>query len=141
MTDALTDRRSSPDEYPFVRPKVRVAPDNTVTAAPQHGAGSILSEAAGIVEGVRNQQHGDKERSFVAIANMWQAYLENRRIPPHSDGLGIRARDVATMMALMKMMRAEWGTPLRDHFVDMAGYSGIAGEIAIGGLRGGTPEG
>lgn len=90
-------------------------------------AGSLLSEAAGIVEGVRNQQHGHKERSFEAIARMWSAYLMSRKKPVGP----VRAHDVAQMMVLLKQQRAEWGTPVRDHFVDAAGYSGIAGEIVI----------
>jgi hypothetical protein len=118
-------------------PPVRVQIDNTVTPAPENGAGSILSEAARIVEGARNQQHGDKERSFVAIATMWTAYLAARRDPAGP----IRSQDVAHMMSLMKKMRAEWGAPMRDHFVDDAGYTGIAGEITIAALRGSTPEG
>jgi hypothetical protein len=122
---------------PFDRPQVRVASDNTVTAAPPHGAGSILSEAAQIVEGSRNQQHGDKERSFHAIARMWSAYLQSRKNPEGA----IRPQDVAHMMSLMKKMRSEWGAPMRDHFVDDAGYTGIAGEIAIAQMRGGMPEG
>jgi hypothetical protein len=108
-------------------PGLRANADNTVTPSPENGAGSILSEAARIVEGVRNQQHGDKERSFVAIAIMWDAYLSARRVPQGR----IRAQDVAHMMALMKKMRAEWGSPIRDHFVDDAGYTGIAGELSI----------
>lgn len=100
-------------------------------------AGSMLSEASRIVEGVRNTQHGDKERSFQAIATVWSVYLAARRDPTGP----IRPHDVCQMMVLQKMMRAEWGAPIRDHFVDQAGYSGIAGEIAIAALRGGTPEG
>jgi hypothetical protein len=118
-------------------PGLRAGADNTVTPTPENGAGSILAEAARIVEGARNQQHGDKERSFIAIAGVWDAYLRHRRDPTGA----IRAQDVAHMMSLMKKMRAEWGTPIRDHFVDDAGYTGIAGEITIGALKGGTPEG
>lgn len=88
---------------------------------------SILKEAAAIVEGVRNQQHGHKERSFVAIAGLWTAYLRFRQDPNGP----IRPHDVAQMMVLMKQQRAEWGTPVRDHFVDAAGYSGIAGELSL----------
>lgn len=89
-------------------------------------AGSILREAAGIVDGARNQTHGDKERSFEAIGRVWTAYLFARRRPNDP----IRPHDVAHMMVLMKQQRAEWGEPVRDHFVDGAGYSAIAGELA-----------
>lgn len=148
MTDAPADRRAGfagPAQTTplgaFVRPQTRVDSEGKVSEAPVNGAGSILSEAAAIVEGSRNQQHGEKERSFAAIANLWDAYLDNRKPPGPGASLGIRPRDVAVMMVLMKVMRAEWGMPIRDHYVDMAGYAGIAGELSFGVFRGGTPEG
>lgn len=91
----------------------------------------ILSEAAGIVAGARNETHGDKERSFVAIAEMWTAYLRTRKDP---NGV-IRPHDVAQMMVHLKQQRAEWGTPTRDHFVDSCGYSAIAGELMLGEIE------
>lgn len=91
-------------------------------------SGSILTEAAGIVAGSRNETHGEKGRSFGAIATVWTAYLQARR-----DRNGpIRPADVAHMMVLLKQQRAEWGLPARDHFVDGAGYSAIAGELMLG---------
>lgn len=90
-------------------------------------AGSILREAAGIVEGARNTTHGEKERSFEAIAGLWNAFLAVRKDPKGP----IRASDVAQMMSLLKKARAEQGTPVRDHFVDDAGYAAIAGELTV----------
>jgi hypothetical protein len=87
----------------------------------------MLSEAASIVAGDRNSTHGDKERSFVAIAEMWTAYLLTRKDPYGP----VRPHDVAQMMVHLKQMRAEWGTPTRDHFVDQCGYSAIAGELLL----------
>jgi len=88
-------------------------------------AGDILREATRIVDGTRNTTHGDKEHSFIAIAAMWQAYLFNRK---NQDG-PIRPYDVSQMMVLLKMCRAEWGEPIRDHFIDQCGYSAITGEL------------
>ena len=88
----------------------------------------ILTEAAAIVGGPRNETHGDKERSFVAIGMVWTAYLQARREPNGA----IRPCDVAQMMVLLKQQRAEWGFPVRDHFVDACGYSAIAGELLLG---------
>lgn len=91
-------------------------------------ASEYLTTAAQIVAGARNTTHGDKERSFSGIAAMWNAYLANRpRKTATLDG-----EDVAHMMVLMKMMRGQFGTPVDDHFIDMAGYAAIAGEIAMG---------
>lgn len=90
-------------------------------------ASDMLTEAAKIVGGDRNNTHGDKEDSFAAIARLWNAYFDSRR---ERDPL-VSAYDVAQMMVLLKMARAEWGTPVRDHFVDQAGYAAIAGELAL----------
>ena len=88
----------------------------------------MLHEAADIVSGNRAGTHGEAERSFTAIAELWTAWLQSRKYP---DPVGLRASDVAMMMVLLKACRAEWGTPVRDHFVDMAGYAGLAGELAL----------
>jgi hypothetical protein len=94
-------------------------------------AGDILREAAAIVDGPRNLTHGNKERSFALIADLWTDYLGSR-------GLGaqeaISAADVALMMVLLKLARSLSGTPVRDHFADMAGYAAIAGELAGEGV-------
>lgn len=85
----------------------------------------ILHEAARIVAGDRNTTHGEKERSFTLIADLWNAYLEGRR-----EWSPIRPVDVAQMMVLLKVARSIQGTMQRDHFLDMAGYAAIAGELA-----------
>jgi len=90
-------------------------------------AGDILRDAASIVEGARNATHGEKERSFSVIAALWQAYLDGKR----TSG-ALTARDVAQMMVLLKVARSIQGDPVKDHFLDAAGYSAIAGEIAEG---------
>jgi len=82
-------------------------------------AADMLAEAALIVEGAR-QRHGGSERSFGFIAALWSAYT----------GHPITPRDVAVMMVLLKIGRAQSGAPIRDHFVDMAGYAALAGELA-----------
>ena len=90
-------------------------------------AHSILTEAAGIVQGARNATHGDKERSFAAIADLWNAYLDNRAGGQEAP---ISPRDVASLMVLLKLARSIQGEAVRDHFLDAAGYAAIAGELA-----------
>lgn len=89
-------------------------------------AASILRDAAVIVEGARNATHGDKERSFSVIADLWNAYLDGRR----EEGGIITGFDVAQMMVLLKIARSIQGEPVRDHFLDAAGYAAIAGELS-----------
>jgi hypothetical protein len=98
-------------------------------------AGAILRQAAEIVDGARNVTHGDKERSFRAIARLWDAYLTAK--PPVFD-IGkpiVTAADVAAMMVLLKFARSEHGQHVDDHGIDAAGYAAIWGELreAAGG--------
>ncbi len=88
-------------------------------------AGEMLREAAGIAEGKRT--HGQDERSFQALARLWTAYLLNRK---HGWEDVISPADAAHMMALLKMARAMQGEPARDHWVDMASYCALAGELS-----------
>lgn len=89
-------------------------------------AATLLTEAAQIVAGPRNTTHGDKERSFAVIAEFWNCYLAGRA---RGADQRIREVDVAQMMVLMKIARSIQGEPIRDHFVDQAGYSAIAAEL------------
>lgn len=91
-------------------------------------AGDLLREAADIVEGARNAQHGEKERSFAAIAQLWTAYLASRRVGLNAP---VTPADVAWMMMMLKMCRSQHGTFIRDHAVDAAGYAAIAGELGL----------
>lgn len=90
-------------------------------------AGDILREVAALVDGDRNATHGDKTSSFTVIAEFWQVYLDGRK---KRDDL-LSARDVAMMMVLLKVARSIQGEPVRDHFLDAAGYCAIGAECAV----------
>lgn len=79
----------------------------------------ILEEASKIVSGPRNETHGAPERNFATIAAYWSVYLQR----------GLTPRDVAVMMVLLKVARQSTGTTNIDHYIDMAGYSALAGEL------------
>lgn len=94
-------------------------------------SGQILRIAAGIVDGARNATHGDKERSFGAIAALWTAYLNAK---PHADRvLAVTPADVCAMMVLLKFARSDYGRHVEDHGVDAAGYAAIWGELREAG--------
>ncbi len=86
-------------------------------------AANLLSEAAVLVGGDRARQHGPAHRNLGLAAELWSAYL----------GIPIQATDVALLMALLKIARARTGAPDVDHFRDLAGYAGLAGELATDG--------
>ena len=68
----------------------------------------------------RGACYGESEKSLSDIASYWSMYL-NHVIAP---------RDVALMMLLLKISRAESSPNHRDHYIDMAGYAALAGNLA-----------
>lgn len=83
-------------------------------------AGDICEEAAGLVSGERAEQYGDAKANYEVVAGLWSAFL----------GVPISAQQAALMVGLMKVGRIATGANKRDNYVDLAGYAGIAGEIA-----------
>lgn len=91
----------------------------------------ILKEAARIVCNDRNEQYGEPEDRFRAIAELWETYVRETCVTPGAD-VCIHAADVAMMMVLLKVARTFGGTKA-DTYIDIAGYAACAGEIAIDG--------
>ena len=79
----------------------------------------ILEAAQRCVCGDREQDYGSPENNFKRIANLWSAYLQ-RRITP---------KDVAAMLALLKIARIASGHAKEDNWIDLAGYAACGGEI------------
>lgn len=94
----------------------------------------ILSQAAYCVCGHREQDYGSPEDNFFTIGLLWGIYL-NSAHPDYTEKFpmnGITPKDVAVMMALLKVARIATGRS-EDSFIDLAGYAACAGEIATGG--------
>lgn len=79
----------------------------------------ILLAAQRCVCGDREQDYGSPEDSFATIAALWTAYL----------GAEIDSKDVAAMLALLKIARIAAGHAKEDNWVDLAGYAACGGEI------------
>lgn len=67
----------------------------------------------------RQDQYGKPEHNLGNIAAMWSVYLEC-----HLD-----AKDVAAMMALLKICRIATGKPKPDNWIDLAGYASLGAEV------------
>ncbi len=78
----------------------------------------ILEKARQCVCGGREQDYGTPENNFAFIGKLWETYM----------GVPFTAKDVAIMMALLKIARIKNGDS-PDSFVDLAGYAACAGEI------------
>ena len=83
--------------------------------------GRILYAAIGAVCCDREEEYGSPADNFRLTAQLWSDYLQTK----------ISAGDVALMMVLLKVSRVKSGHPKADSFVDMAGYSAIAGELTL----------
>ena len=90
----------------------------------------ILIAAQRCVSGGREQDYGSPENSFKVIAALWNAYLAGDfldEIAPE-DAI-IKPKDVAAMLALLKIARIASGNAKEDNWVDLAGYAACGGEI------------
>jgi hypothetical protein len=83
-------------------------------------AKETLETAASLVSGDRRETHGNPKSSFSRTATMWSAYLD----------CDISAKDVALMMALLKVTRTMAGNHNDDDYVDGAGYMALAAEVS-----------
>lgn len=79
----------------------------------------ILDSAKRCVVGDREQDYGSPENNFNTIADFWSTYL----------GKKVSAKDVAAMLALLKIARIGSGHAKADNWIDLAGYAACGGEI------------
>ena len=91
----------------------------------------ILDAAKKCVCGEREQDYGTPENNFETIGLLWGVYLKaaHPQLQKVIGVNGIAPKDVAAMMALLKLARIAAGSS-PDSFIDLAGYAACAGEIA-----------
>ena len=85
----------------------------------------ILEKAKECVCGHREQDYGKPENNFETVGLLWGVYL-NAAHPEYTKSFPINiigAKDVAMMMALLKIARICTGTGTEDSFIDLAGYA------------------
>lgn len=89
----------------------------------------ILDTAKRCVCGDREQDYGSPENSFNTIADLWNTYI---RAASDIQAIELGAKDVAAMLALLKIARIASGHAKEDNWVDLAGYAACGGEIETG---------
>lgn len=87
-----------------------------------------LEKAAKIVTGQREKIYSGPEDSFLKIARLWNAYLNNMGC-----NADLLPHDVALMMDLMKTARLQADCGHKDGWVDKAGYAACGCEITTEG--------
>lgn len=88
----------------------------------------ILDAAEKCVNGERDHSYGSPENNFGTIARFWNTYLDGR-CNDHNAFMVIDGKDVAAMLALMKLARISSGQGKVDNWIDLAGYAACGGEI------------
>lgn len=78
-----------------------------------------LEKAIETVCNDREDIYGKPENNFKLISDLWSAYK----------GTEFSSKDVAVMMALLKIARITTGKHKDDNFIDIAGYAACAAEI------------
>lgn len=86
----------------------------------------ILHAAEKCVCGQREQDYGTPENNFKAIAKLWETYLN--KACTRGVNVRVEAKDVAVMMALLKIARIAAGGGKADSWIDLAGYAACGAE-------------
>ena len=81
---------------------------------------SVLKEANTIIYGDREKTYGHPSKNLETIATMWNAYVNAK-----SAGNSLNAKDVASMMILVKVARLANDPDHRDNIVDICGYAAL----------------
>lgn len=85
----------------------------------------ILTEAANLITGQRQTDYGTPDENFKRVADFVNILIKKNL----ETNTPISPRQTADLMILLKVARTI-NTPTRDSYVDIAGYAGIAGELA-----------
>ena len=86
--------------------------------------GEALLKAHEIINGQRQDAHGNPEDSFSVIALLWNTYLFHKK-----ERYILDSEDVAVMMALMKIARITTGSAKSDSYIDCCGYIALAADM------------
>ena len=86
----------------------------------------ILHAAEKCVCGQRETDYGTLEDNFKAIAELWESYLN--KACTRGVNVCVEAKDVAVMMALLKIARIAAGGGKADSWIDLAGYAACGAE-------------
>lgn len=104
--------------------------------APATTREQVLSAARTCVCGDREQDYGSPENNFRTIASLWNSYLYGAGLmenPTPHVWKGLKPKDVAAMLALLKVARIAGNRPKPDNWIDLAGYAACGAELELSG--------
>lgn len=82
----------------------------------------VLERAADLIDGDRQDDYGSPQNSFSRIAALWTLGIDNQYV--------FDAKDVAILLALLKVSRIVGDPSKEDSWVDLAGYAGLGAEVS-----------
>lgn len=85
----------------------------------------VLDSALKCVNGDRDRSYGNPEDSFFTIAMFWNYYI----FAKSGENVSLNSKDVAAMLALLKIARISGGVYKADNWIDLAGYAACGGEV------------
>lgn len=106
------------------------------SVAPVTTREQVLSAARACVCGDREQNYGSPENNFRTIASLWNSYLYGAGLmenPTPHVWKGLKPKDVAAMLALLKVARIAGNRPKPDNWIDLAGYAACGAELERSG--------
>ena len=122
-TEALCGFEVIEDDTPTIAETVE---ENSEDVKRKLTRADILQAAEKCVCGQREQDYGTPENNFKAIAELWEAYLN--KACTRGVNVRVEAKDVAAMMALLKIARIAAGGGNADSWIDLAGYAACGAE-------------
>jgi len=84
----------------------------------------LLSQASALIDGDREEEHGDFQTNAEMIAAYCNTHLQIIDF--------IKPEDIPVMMTLLKLARSHQKPERIDNYRDAAGYIALAGELAGG---------
>ena len=116
--------KHSEDDTPTVAEAVE---ENSEDVKRKLTRADILHAAEKCVCGQRETDYGTPEDNFKAIAELWSVYLDRISVGKHGNTI-VDEKDVAVMMALLKIARIAAGGGKADSWIDLAGYAACGAE-------------
>lgn len=93
----------------------------------------ILTRAEVAVDNTRELEYGPPRINLANCAELWSAYLcaKYSGLTVDRAQFDLTPEDIAHMNVLQKIARTMTGGKTLDNYIDMAGYSALAGELAL----------
>jgi hypothetical protein len=121
-------------KYEAPKPDYNTEPDNEAIILNKRA--EILRTAEELINGDRALTYGPPEISFGRIAGIWNAmgYRHHVQVEHQPPGITkaneLDAVDAALILIGMKLSRTVGNREHLDNWLDLAGYSGLGGELA-----------